>query len=320
MDIVKLFQYNPCMSQITDLLSRVKQAEQKKGVPPGLAAAMDSPARRKPGKRRAVLLGSSVVLAVALGVFTLYVAGSLEKRAPGAAPEAVQLVAAPPASVQKSQPVSPLPEKRAAAVKLAEKGGQVKAVSNSSSAVKEEMTAGAQPEGAGPVDPGPQKAVDDGSLTHERAASAADRAAHELYLAGNYERAGDDAGAIASYAKAIELDPGNYRAMNNIASILLKAGSTAEAVPYLKDALAARPDYVPALVNMGIARAGQGGAQEAEVWFGKALSIEPSSVPALLNMAVLYERSGKKELAGEYYGKLKSLGHPEGAAGLKRLR
>lgn len=308
------------MSQITDLLSRVKQAEQKKGVPPGLTATVDSSRRRPPGKRRAFLLGVSVVLAVALGVFTLFVAGSLKKSSPVAVPEAVQPVDTAPSAAQKSPPVSPVSKKKAVAVKHPEKDGQSQAASNTALAVKKEKAAGEQPSGAVPVNPGAQKAIEAESLVHERAGSTADRAAHELYLAGNYERAGDDASAIASYAKAIELAPGNYKAMNNLASILLKAGSFAEAVPYLKDALAARADYVPALVNMGIARAGQGSEQEAEAWFGKALAIEPSSVPALLNMAVLYERSGKKELAGEYYGKLKSLGHPEGAAGLKRLR
>jgi len=154
----------------------------------------------------------------------------------------------------------------------------------------------------------------------ERSASREDRVAHELYLASNYERAGDDSNAIASYRKAVELDPGNYKAKNNIASILLKAGSTAEAVPYIKDSLGIQDGYVPALVNMGIALARQGAAPEAEDYFSKALSIEPSSVPALLNMAVLCERSGRDELAAVYYGKLRSFGHPEGASGLNRLR
>lgn len=314
------------MSHIFDLLSRVKQAEQKKGVPPGLMASMDSSRRRSSFSVRVVLLISCVLFAVALGVFTLFLAGSFKGRQPEfeAAPTAQPIVA--PVAAIRDKPRSTVSRQNAASSERQEKVIKPSAqAAQGAPAVKEEnaqvTSVTAQDTRAPEREKEEALKADSRQIGgEERSASRADRVAHELYLASNYERAGDGASSIASYRKAIELDPGNYKAMNNIASILLKAGSTPEAVPYIKDSLSIQDGYVPALVNMGIALARQGAASEAEAYFGKALSIEPSSVPALLNMAVLCERSGRDELAAGYYGRLKSLGHPEGASGLNRLR
>ena len=314
------------MSHISDLLSRIKLAEQKKDLPPGLTAAVDSSKRRSSGRRRVVLLGSSVALAIALGILTLYAAGRLK-----GGPQGVQAVpvgqAVVPAAVSAIQgsPESPVVKHNAASSARQEKDRRLsaQAAGKAVAARQEKALAAGSSSASRSTEKGAEDAARDESgpsKEQDRPGSRADRIAHELYLASNYERAGDDASAIASYRKAIELDAGNYKAMNNVASILLKAGSTAEAVPYLKDSLSVQDSYVPSLVNMGIALARQGSVSEAEVYFSKALSIEPASVPALLNMAVLCERSGRKELAAEYYGKLRSFGHPEGAAGLNRLR
>lgn len=315
------------MSHISDLLSRIKLAEQKKGLPPGLTAAVDSSKRRSSGRRRVVLLISSVVFAIALGILTLYAAGRLKGVPQGVqAVPAGQSVVPVAVSAIKGSPESPVVKHNAVSSVRPEKDRtpSAQAAGKIAVAAKKEKALAVGPSFASrSTEKGAEDAVRDESGPSEeqdRPGSRADRIAHELYLASNYERAGDDSSAIASYRKAIELDAGNYKAMNNIASILLKAGSTAEAVPYLKDSLSVQDSYVPSLVNMGIALARQGAVSEAEVYFSKALSIEPASVPALLNMAVLCERSGRRELAAEYYGRLRSFGHPEGAAGLNRLR
>lgn len=315
------------MSHITDLLSRIKQAERKKGVPPGLTADISLSKRRSAGTKRSVLLLSSVAFAIALGVVTLYTVDALKNRTP--APRAVpagQATVLSAVAVERDRADSPAfrQSKPIAARQKKIKTPAPQSASEDEAALIEK--AASAPPAAAPFEPDrgaeiPVKTADkapSGELDHS--GSRADKLAQELYLAGNYERAGDNASAVASYRKAIELDAGNYKAMNNIASILLKAGSTAEAVPYLRDSLGIQDSYVPALVNMGIALARQGAAAEAEAHFSKALSIEPANEAALLNMAVLYENSGRMELAREYYGRLRSLGHPQGAAGIKRLR
>ncbi|OGP15667.1 MAG: hypothetical protein A2052_07330 [Deltaproteobacteria bacterium GWA2_54_12] len=317
------------MSRISDLLSRIKQAEQKNGVPPGLTAAFDSSKRRSSGTRRAVLLVSVVALAIALGIATLYIAGALKNRTQGlqAAP-AEQAGSLSAAAVIKDRPDSPAARQSEPPAERQEKikppafqsvpKGEVASIEKASPVPPVAASSAYEPDRG--VDT-PAKAADNApSGEQDHSGSRADKLAQELYLARNYERAGDNGSAVASYRKAIELDAGNYKAMNNIASILLKAGSTAEAVPYLKDSLSVQDSYVPALVNMGIALAREGDAAEAEAHFSKALSIEPANEAALLNMAVLYENSGRVELAREYYGRLRSLGHKQGAAGINRLR
>lgn len=312
------------MSHISDLLSKIKQADQKKGVPPGLTAAIGSSKRRSSGRRRAVLLASSVAFAIALGIFTLYVAVSLKDKQ-GLPPAPAGQPALTPGAAVKDKPES-LVVKPGSASSVSQKKintPSAQAALKAASVIEEKAPAAADA-GSSAYEPhaGVETPAKDAYKPSEDEAlgSIADKVAHELYLASNYERVGDDASAIASYRKALQLEPGNYKAMNNIASILLKAGSIAEAVPYLKDALRARVSYVPALVNMGIALARGGAADEAETHFSKALSIEPANEAALLNMAVLYENSGRKELAREYYGRLRSLGYPQGAPGLNRLR
>jgi tetratricopeptide (TPR) repeat protein len=316
------------MSHISDLLSRIKQAEQKKGVPPGLTAAIDSSKRRSSGSRRAVLLGCSVAFAIALGIFTLYAAVSLKDKpqdpqaVPAGQPDSFAAVA-----TIKDRPDSPVVKQNAASSARQEKNKTLSAQAAEKAAVAPIEKAAPVPAGAASDMRASDKSREEPARDvraraeeQDNSGSRADKIAHELYLASNYERAGDDASAIASYRKVIELDPGNYKAMNNIASLLLKAGSTAEAMPYLKESLRVQGSYVPVLVNMGIALAREGALPEAEMHFSKALAIEPASEAALMNMAVLCENSGRKELAREYYERLRSFGHPQGAAGLNRLR
>lgn len=273
-------------------------------------------------------MASSVVSAVVLGLFTLYVAGSLKDKPQALqVPSAGQVDSLAAGSAVDEKPVNPVVKRKTestVSLKKTEKPPVETAVKAASAVIREKAPAAPA---ATPSAYEPESGVETLAKEAGKAPAGeqdypdrADKLAHELYLAGNYERAGDHASAIESYRKALQLDPGNYKAMNNIASIFLKAGSTAEAVPYLKDSLRVQDSYVPAIVNMGIAFAREGSLADAEAHFRKALAIEPSSELALLNMAVLCENDGRKELAREYYGRLRSFGHPQGAAGLDRLR
>lgn len=323
------------MSNISDLLSRLRKAGHKTGVPPGLAAGMGA-SRARSSRRFAVLVGASAAGAVVLGILTLFVVGSMKDDGrisqPGPAEQPVPSVAMvdadgaikarPAARPDKDISTEPAPPVSRAAAAPVEKapslppGATVKEQVRQTQA-REQAQARPQPPSAEPA-PAPSAAA--APTGQDSPAADADRLAQELYLARKYEQEGDRARALASYRKVLEIDPANYRAMNNVASLLLEVGSTGEAVRYLGEALGVKGGYVPALVNMGIALARQGDASGAEDYFKRALSIEPASLPALLNMAILCENSGRKEEAREFYGRLRVMGHPQGAAGLDRLR
>ncbi|MBI5469450.1 MAG: tetratricopeptide repeat protein [Deltaproteobacteria bacterium] len=140
-----------------------------------------------------------------------------------------------------------------------------------------------------------------------------------LYLARGYELRGEFSSAVESYKKALFLDPADYRAMNNIASLYIRISSPERSIAYLEECVKLKGDYIPALVNLGIAKAETGKTQEAESSFLKALSFDGSNREALFNIAVLYEKTLEFEKARGYYERLGSLGDPKGAKALERL-
>jgi Tfp pilus assembly protein PilF len=140
-----------------------------------------------------------------------------------------------------------------------------------------------------------------------------------LYLARDYESRRDYPKAITSYKKVLTIEHGNYRIMNNIASILIRLNSPEEAKTYLQMAFNIKDDYVPALINMGIALAKLNKKEEAEKFLLRAQSLEPDNRYSLLNIATFYEKTGNFEKAREYYLKLKRLGDVQGNIGLKRI-
>ena len=92
-------------------------------------------------------------------------------------------------------------------------------------------------------------AADDGARDASRAAS--DRGAR-LHLAGDAD------GAAAAYGEALELDPANATAHNNLGFLLAQAGDLDEAVRHYETALRLDPGRGVTLANLGMARALQG--------------------------------------------------------------
>ena len=125
--------------------------------------------------------------------------------------------------------------------------------------------------------------------------------------------------SLLLYKKALELDPDNYRILNNIAGINIQTGNYPEGAAAAQSALKIRPDYLPALVNAGIAMARSGKDKEAAAEFARVLAIDPSHRNALYNLALLRERSGAYDDAAALSRKLLDAGDTQGFIGLGRI-
>lgn len=305
------------MSRLTDLLSTIKQAEHKKEVPPGLSDSVSSIKRKNPGKRLIVFFVVLISAAVALGLAASYMADHLRGRIiANSAP------AAPLASSEGSAP-----KEAAAGSGVVEKTASVEPPVNrtASYGLKKSTEQMFTPTGSTPHDAPRESASNPARspVTSREERTDEEDASKErtglFYRARDFELSGDLPKAVQAYQKVVELEPRNYRAMNNIASLYMRMERPKEALRYLEDSLKIKGDYVPALINTGILQARANGVSEAEVSFLKALSIDGSNRTALFNLAALYENTQRYGNAREYYRKLDLLGDTEGANGLKRL-
>ena len=156
-------------------------------------------------------------------------------------------------------------------------------------------------------------------LDEQRNRDIEEQVTNLFYFARNHEKSGNLPGAVESYRKVLEIDPGNYRTMNNIAALLIRMNLWEESLGYLQNSIQLNDHYVPALINLGIVHARNGNSSEAERALLKAVSLEEQNRSALFNIAVLYENEGSYDRARGYYQRLQTLGESEGINGMKRL-
>jgi Flp pilus assembly protein TadD len=140
-----------------------------------------------------------------------------------------------------------------------------------------------------------------------------------LYAARSAEQAGDWRSALASYNRALETDPGNYKIMSNAAAALNNLGMYREGAQQATKALERKPNYVPALINAAIAYSSQGNTKEALRLFSAACSADPGNASLALNLGILQERSGKLDDALVTYGKLAASGESHALEGMGRI-
>jgi tetratricopeptide (TPR) repeat protein len=105
-------------------------------------------------------------------------------------------------------------------------------------------------------------------------------------MAAALAKKGDYTAAIREWTKALEMSPGDARALNNFGLSLARAGKRDEAIAQYRAALAAKPDYSEAHNNLALALADAGRADEAIDHFRKAVEGNPAS-------ADLYNNLGK---------------------------
>jgi hypothetical protein len=86
--------------------------------------------------------------------------------------------------------------------------------------------------------------------------------------------------AVASYQRALELDPGKYEALHNLGNALQAQGKLDEAMSCYERVLAVQPAYAKAHYSIGCLHHALGDLDEALVCYRVARALEPDLVQA----------------------------------------
>jgi len=288
------------MSLITDLLSRVRQPDPKRDIPPILRdSVLEETARRKAGKR--LLIPVIVLFGVVLGF------GAISLWESFLTPRTVSRITehTTPEVQHIRQLAVPLPpQSRSEVAQPAQSPAGPQAV----------YTAVERKPKSKPVRPTREK-----SVTKSSEQDAIQDKYLYLYMARTFEMEKNYHLALSNYKKVIVIEPDNYVVMNNISCTLIRLGSYEEAIEYAKRALSLRRDYTPSLTNLGAAYGQLGKYHESEGYLLKALSMEPKNRVILLNLGLIYEKMGALDKAGKYFVSLSETGEVEGHMGLARI-
>jgi tetratricopeptide (TPR) repeat protein len=107
--------------------------------------------------------------------------------------------------------------------------------------------------------------------------------------------------AIAAYRQAVELNPSDERAWNNLGNTYKRAGRLTEAVDALREAIRLKPDWGEAHCNLGGALVSQGEIESAAEVFGVALEKSPEHPVIHYNHGVLLLLRGDYERGWSEY-------------------
>ena len=321
------------MSLITDLLSKVKQREPKRDIPPILKdTVVQSAAARRTRKMLVIVLMAAVTF-VAVGLGAVYLIDllrepSLIARAPDVATTAVQPVPqntamqTPTPSEGGTSTVVNEDKKITETVVTPERKKDLAAHPPEKKIKTKKYARSMVPEAKGPIKEMKQEKASDTKLVEtEKEVKKFSKEDREvaLYTARTYEMQKKYRQALSQYREVLEMEPANYVVMNNISSMLIYLGSYEQATRYAQDALNIRKDYVPSLINMGIGYGQLGRYSESESYFLRALKVEQTNQYALLNIGLFYEKQGAFDRANKYFMRLSETGDAQGYLGLARL-
>jgi len=104
---------------------------------------------------------------------------------------------------------------------------------------------------------------------------------------------GDIEGAKSEYRSALELDPGNATAHNNLGFLLAQEGQFDEAVAHYQRALEIDPQKSMAMANMGIVQVAQGNDEGGVEWLRRSVEANPANVLAWDNLSRLLLKLGR---------------------------
>jgi tetratricopeptide (TPR) repeat protein len=132
---------------------------------------------------------------------------------------------------------------------------------------------------------------------------------------------GRPAEAIASYGRALELDPAQPGLHRDLGNALFETGDYARARDELSAAVAEDPDDGLAELQLGLATLAEGDARAAARHFDRAAEVDPElAVLALYNAGVAYERAGDRGRAAARAQQVLQLDpHPEAARSAQLL-
>ncbi|MGH9456670.1 MAG: sulfatase-like hydrolase/transferase [Thermoanaerobaculia bacterium] len=108
---------------------------------------------------------------------------------------------------------------------------------------------------------------------------------------------GRTAEAVAQFRRALELDPTNATAYENLGVVALRANDVPRARQYLSKALELNPQMPLALNTMGVVYARTGDSQRAIDAWARSVTLDPKQYDALYNLSVVAGRAGRPEIA-----------------------
>lgn len=91
--------------------------------------------------------------------------------------------------------------------------------------------------------------------------------------------------AIAAWNRALELEPRDGKALNNLGGLLLRQGRFDEAERLLRHAIESDPDVASAYDNLALIISRKGAISEAVSLWNKAIELDPLSLEARTNLA-----------------------------------
>jgi Flp pilus assembly protein TadD len=107
--------------------------------------------------------------------------------------------------------------------------------------------------------------------------------------------------ALAAVQKAVELDPEDAEAHNNLGNMLRELGRLNEAEASCRNAIALQPDFAEAHNNLGVTLHQCGKLEAAEACYRQAIALKPNHAQAHYNLGVTLQALGRlKEAEGHY--------------------
>ena len=124
--------------------------------------------------------------------------------------------------------------------------------------------------------------------------------------------------ALASFDRALALQPAHASALVNRAQTRISRGDMAAAATDLERAIAAKPDFAPAWSALGSVRRAAGDTAGAEQAYRKAIALKPDFAEGFYNLGLLMQESGRAGEAVAPYRKALQL-RPQFAAAHNNL-
>jgi tetratricopeptide (TPR) repeat protein len=150
--------------------------------------------------------------------------------------------------------------------------------------------------------------IDQAIAICQKLVDAGGNADYSINLGAALSRKGHPAKAIASFRKAIEIDPENGRGYAFLGEILLNKGQIREAVANYQKAIELRPKVVVWHVNLGLALYKQRKLDDAIAGYRKAIELDPKNAPAHGHLGVALRDKGQIDEAITCYQKALEFG------------
>ncbi len=115
-----------------------------------------------------------------------------------------------------------------------------------------------------------------------------------------YARNGRQKDALATFARSLEIDPGNAMTYENVGAVHLDAARLAEARQSFVRAIASNPESSQGHAGLAMVAIRQGDRKTAIAEWEKAVALQPSNFDALYDLGIQLAQDGQRDAARRY--------------------